>query len=525
MAGSAPETNTAVPPPADEPAGFGLPLDRIGLVLGPAAMAGWILLVDPGSLSPEAHRLAGIMLLTIIWWLTEPIPIPATGLAAVVLCVFLQVVPAPANGKLETAKEVLAPFALPTVFFLFGGLFIGRAMTRHGLDRRLALLILCTSWAGRSPANVLGAIGLGVTLVSMWISNTAATAMMFPVTMGIVHVLTAGSKEGKHGFARSPYASALLLMTAYASSVGGIATPVGTATNVFAIGFLRQNLGHGIEFARWSIVGIPMMLIIFLGLFCWLRLWAPADRLNMPALREYLQRERGGLGPWSWGERNTLIVFAVVVGMWITPGVLAICGADDWLSMFTSRFPEEVIALLAPVLLFLLPVNWRRREFTLAAADFQKIDWGTVLLFGAGLSLGGLMFKTGLANTVGQQIFDLVGTRDVWLITALAIAGGVVFSEFTGNTATASALLPVVLAVCVQADIDPVPPLMGATFGASFGSALPVSTMPNAIVYGSGLLPVRRMVVAGIGLDVLAAIAVWCVLRTAFALGWTPFGQ
>jgi len=524
MAGSAPQSPSAAPSPPAEPAGFGWPLDRIGLVLGPAVMVGWIMWVDPGSLSPEAHRLAGIMLLTIIWWLTEPIPIPATALAAVVLCIFLQVVPAPATGELDTAREVLAPFALPTVFFLFGGLFIGRAMTRHGLDRRLALSILCTSWGGRSPASVLGAIGLGVALISMWISNTAATAMMFPVTMGIINVLESGSQGRERGFARSPYASALLLMTAYASSVGGVATPVGTATNVFAMGFLRQNLGQGIEFARWNLVGVPMMLIIVLGLFCWLRLWAPKDRLDMPALREYLRSERSGLGAWSWGERNTLIVFTIVVGMWIAPGVLAICGADELHSAFSARFPEEVVALLAPVLLFLLPVNWRRREFTLAAADFQKIDWGTVLLFGAGLSLGGLMFKTGLANAVGQQIFDLVGTRDVWLITALAITGAIIFSEFTGNTAAASALLPVVLAVCLRADIDPVPPLLGATFGASFGSALPVSTMPNAIVYGSGLLPVRRMVLAGLGLDVLAGVAVWCVLRVAFALGWTPFG-
>jgi sodium-dependent dicarboxylate transporter 2/3/5 len=359
----------------------------------------------------------------------------------------------------------------------------------------------------------------------MWISNTAATAMMFPVTMGIIHVLAAGSGEQGAKFARSPYASALLLMTGYASSVGGIATPVGTATNVVALGFLEQSMGQGIGFTRWSLVGVPMVLIIFAALFCWLRLWAPADRLNMPALREYLQRESSLLGPLRRGEWNTLLVFAIVVGMWIAPGVLAICGAEELLRSFTKRFPEEVVAILAPVLLYLLPIDWRRREFTLDIGDLQRIDWGTILLFGAGLSLGGLMFKTGLANVVGQQLFDLVGTRDVWIITALAVVGAVIFSEFTSNAATVSALLPVVMAVCSQAEIDPVPPLMGATFGASFGSALPVSTMPNAIVYGSGLLPVRRMVVAGIGLDILAAIAVWCVLRAAFALGWTPFGE
>src|SRR6185312_11961135 len=134
----------------------------------------------------------------------------------------------------------LRPFADPSVSFLFGGMFIGRAMSRHGLDRRLALSILTTNWASRSPGTVLAAVGVSVTLVSMWISNTAATAMVFPVTMGIIGVLGAGSGEGVPRFGRSPYASALLLMTAYASSVGGIATPIGTATNVVAMSFFRR---------------------------------------------------------------------------------------------------------------------------------------------------------------------------------------------------------------------------------------------------------------------------------------------
>lgn len=509
-------------------------INRVGLILGPLVLAAWLVLTDRGPLTPEAHRLAGVMLLTIIWWVTEPIPIPVTGLAALALCVLLGAVPAEA-GKLEPARTVLAPFGDPSVFFLLGGMFIGRAMTRHGLDRRLALAILCTGWAGRSPGTVLAAVGLAVTLISMWISNTAATAMMYPVTMGIISVLagrpdaaalTDGRGRSRDGFSRSPYASALLLMTGYASSVGGIATPIGTATNVVAMGYFKrpEYFGQPMDFLRWMLVGVPMMLLIFLGLYAWLRLHTRAADLDMPALRDYLRGEQTGLGPWNTGEKNTFAVFLVVVGLWITPGVLAIV-APDLQPAFSRHFPEEIVAVLAPVLLFLLPVDWQNRKFSLEVEDLRQIDWGTLLLFGAGLSLGNLMFKTGLAQVVGTEIFDVVGTTDVWLITALAIAGAIVLSEFTSNAAAASTLIPVVLTLCREAGVDPLPPLLGVTFGASFGSALPVSTPPNAIVYSSGLIPVRRMILAGLGLDVVCGLVIWLVLRLAFALEWTPLGS
>ena len=506
---------------AEDSAWRGLPFDRIGLVLGPLVLTGWLMFVPRGSLTPEAHRLAGVMLLTILWWLTEPIPIPATGLLAVALCVFLGAVP---DGA-EPAQTALAPFANPSAFFLLGGLFIGRAMTRHGLDRRIALAILCTGWAGRSPGTVLASVGLAVALVSMWISNTAATAMMYPVTLGIILVLAGGESVGR-SLARSRYASALLLMIAYASSVGGVATPIGTATNILALGFFRrpEYFGQPADFFRWMVVGVPLMLVLFIGLFAWLRLRAPAGALDLPALRGYLRAEYARLGPWTVGERNTLAVFLIVVALWVAPGVLALAGAAELQRAYTHRFPEEVVALLAPVLLFLLPVDWRNHRFSLEPSDFRQIDWGTVLLFGAGLSLGSLMFKTGLAAAVGQGIFERLGTTDLWAITAVAIAGGIVLSEFTSNAATASTLLPVILAVCRAAGVDPVPPLMGVTLGASFGSALPVSTPPNAIVYSSGLVPVRRMIAAGLGLDLLCGVVIWVVLRLAYALAWTPFG-
>jgi sodium-dependent dicarboxylate transporter 2/3/5 len=509
---------------SDQIARLHFPWDRVGLVLGPAAMLAWLVWGPGESLTPEAHRLAGVLILTMIWWLTEPIPIAATALSAVVLVVVLGAVPAEGANKFEQARIALAQFGNPTVFFLLGGMFIGRAMSRHGLDRRIALSILTARWATVSGHTLLAAVGLSVMLISMWISNTAATAMIYPVTLGMIGVLAAGMGPEAASFARSPYASALLLMTAYASSAGGVSTPIGTTTNVVAMGYFRQAeyFGRPIDFGRWSVVGVPMMILLGLALFAWLRLLAPTGKLDLPALRAHLHRERARLTAWSVGEYNTLAVFVAVVVLWVAPSVIQLAGFERESEWMRAHFPEEIVALMAPVLLFLLPVDWQARRFSLEVEDFGRVDWGTLLLFGSGLALGNLMFQTGLVRVMAESAFDWLGTSDVWLITALAIAGGVSMSACTSNAATGAALIPVVAAICREAGVDEVTPLMGVTFAASFGSALPVSTPANAIVYGSGLIPVRRMIVAGVGFDLSSGVIIWCVLRAAAWFGWSP---
>ena len=485
-------------------------------------MIAWICSPKPLSLTPEAHRFAGVFLLTVIWWVTEPIPIAATGLLSVVLAAFVGVFPH--DFPVEQIPRVLfAPFASPSVFFLIGSLFIGCAMMRHGLDKRIAISILSARWAGRSPTTILFGVGVATMAISMWVSNVAATAMVYPITLGIIEVLSLSS--GDPNFRRSKYASSLLLMTGYASTVGGIATPIGTSTNIVARGFFAQKdyFNQTVDFGRWCLVGAPLTVIIMLGLFAWLRIGARLKDFDLTRLREFLQAEQAKLGRWNRGEVNTLITFLFIVGLWIAPSILGGLGLNDERDWLQRHLPEEIVSILAPIVLFLLPINYRERRFTLEPGDFSKIDWGTMLLFGAGLSLGKLMEETKLAEALGNGAFAALGTTDVWAVTIAATLSAVLFSEFSSNSATATTLIPVVYAMCQGSGVDALPPLMGVALGASFGSALPVSTPPNAVVYGSGLLPVRRMIVAGLGLDLIAAVAILIVLGIAFHLGWSPF--
>jgi sodium-dependent dicarboxylate transporter 2/3/5 len=267
---------------------------------------------------------------------------------------------------------------------------------------------------------------------------------------------------------------------------------------------------------------MPLTAALGVVLILWMRLLTPVEKLDLVAVRKYLQFERSQLGRWTVGERNTLVVFLTVVVLWVAPSVLSLAGAEETSEWLHRHLPEEIVALLAPAILYLLPTSWRRREFTLKPEDFSQIDWGTLMLFGSGLALGDMMVRTGLVNHLADGVLARLGSVDVWGITAAAIVGGLLLSEFTSNAAAATALIPVVLAVSRQAGVDPIPPLMGVTFAASFGSALPVSTPPNAIVYGSGLIPSRRMIAAGLGFDVACAVVIWSVLRVAFALGWSP---
>jgi sodium-dependent dicarboxylate transporter 2/3/5 len=468
----------------------------IGLFLGPLALLA-LLLAPISGLTPAAHRLAGVVALVVVWWVTEPIPLAATALVGTALAAVLGIAP---------AAEAFGPFASPTIFLFIGSFMIGRAASEHGLDRRVANALLALPAARASLVGAVATMALLTLAISAWMSNSATTAMMVPVATG---VLDASRRAGR--LPRSAPA-ALLLAIAYAASIGGIVTPVGTPPNLITLGLLERIAGVRINFLVWMLVATPISLAMGLALFVVL-----APRLR-GAARPADGAVRAALGgsrqPWTRAQRNVALAFSCAVAGWVTPGIAALAWpqapATAWL---TAHLDEAVVAVLAASLLFVLPVDFSKRKFTLAWDSAARIDWGTILLFGGGLALGRLMFTTGLATRLGQGLVDISGADSLWGITALGLVAAVLLTEVTSNTAATNMLVPVILSVAQASGVPPVPPALGVCLGASMAFMLPVSTPPNAIVYGTGHVPVMFMLRHGIIMDAIGAVIIFVGLR------------
>jgi solute carrier family 13 (sodium-dependent dicarboxylate transporter), member 2/3/5 len=477
--------------------------NRAGFVLAPAVfLLIWFLPFE--GLKPEAHRLAAVMAAVIVLWLCESLPMTITALLGAALAVILQVAP---------AKEVFAPFADPLIFLFIGSFILARAIFVHGLDKRVAFTVLSWKFIGARPSRILFAFGAVTAFISAWISNTATTAMMFAIGLSIISFLMAQEKETGVKINRN-YATALMLMTSFAASIGGLMTPIGTPPNVIGIGFLRNLGGADISFFKWMLLGVPVVIVLFLFLWFYFNKLAPAGVKEITGSAEMLDREREKLGAWTRGQKSVVIAFAVTVLLWIVPGLIALFAGETSAIYKTlnTRIPEAVGAVVGAILLFILPGN-ADGERAIDWENAVKIDWGVILLYGGGFALGVLSFQTGLAEAVGRGLTGFLPISGGFGLLVASVFVAVVVSETTSNTASANMVVPVVIAIAQAQGADPFIPALGATLGASLGFMLPVSTPCNAIVYGSGYVPLMKMVRYGILLDIVGAIviitAVW----------------
>ncbi|MFM9960744.1 MAG: SLC13 family permease [Planctomycetaceae bacterium] len=504
---------------------FDLYRRRAGLVLAPVLFA-FVLLANFESLAdkPAAQRLAAVMAAVVVLWVTEAIPMALTALLGATACVVLQVAP---------KEKVFAPFADQLMFLFIGSFMLARAIELHGLDRRLALSVLTLRAVGGSPSRVLFAFGAVTAFLSAWISNTATTAMMFAIGLSILKVLRDDSPSAPLPAGAVPsrvpldprYATGLMLMTSFAASIGGLATPIGTPPNVIGLNFIRKLVSSGggaieVTFFEWCLIGVPIVVLLYLFLFAYLNWFCPAGVHEIAGGREDLERQRSQLGPWTQGQISTLIAFVVMVVLWVAPGVVALGWGETSVAYqwCKASLPEAVPALLGAGLLFLLPGE--RGRPALKWSEAMQIDWGVVLLYGGGFAFGMLAQKeqTGLADVIGLNLIALLPTAGSlgFLITATLVA--TLVSEATSNTASANIVVPVVITMAQAAKIDPLEPALAATFGCSLGFMLPVSTPCNAIVYGSGLVPLGRMIRYGLLLDIAGTVVIVAVVRTLGAL-------
>lgn len=494
----------------------------IGLFLGPIVfLIVWFL---PLGLAPNQQALAAVFSFVIIYWLTEPIPIPVTAILALALCVFFQV-PA-ARGEQSASQVVFSSFTSSTIFLFLGAFIIAKAMARHGLDRRFALFVLSLPGIGSSTYGVI--IGFGLIALShgfVGISNTATTAMLLPIGLGMMRTLGRFVSE-QSGTDTDPsrlkFGTCLMLMIAYGASVGGLTTPIGSPPNLIGIGFIEKQTGTQISFFEWVLTALPIVILMFVALCIILILLNRPEVGKIHGVREYVAQERSQLGRFSQGEKNTLVVFCFAVFFWFFPGVVSLIAGEDapFAKMLSSRLDEGVVAIVAAALLFVLPVSWRDRKFTLTWNEAAQIDWGTILLFGSGITLGSLLSSTGLAKHIGNGVASSLGVSSLLSLTILATVVAILISETTSNTASVGIVVPIIIPIAEAAGVSPVIPALAAVFGASYGFMLPVSTPPNAIVYGSGMVPITKMVRSGIVFDIIGAILIVAgVTITAQAVG------
>ena len=485
----------------------------VGLFLGPLVFLMFYLL-PLRSLNTRAHILAAVIGWVIVWWITEPIPIPVTALLGASLCVVTGI---------TDAKAALAPFANPIIFLFLGSFIIARAMSVHALDKRFAYSILALPFVGHSSGRILFVFGAVCAFISMWISNTATTAMMFPIGVGIISAMAemiSRQTDRKVPVERLRFSTGIMLMAAYASSTGGIATPVGSPPNLIGLAMIEKFAQVKIPFFRWMLFAVPLLLIRYAFLYIIMFLFHRPEVSRIKGSRDFVASELKKLGPWTRGQKNALIAFLTAVGLWILPGFLALfAGTSSAVSLrYSERVPEAVAALLAALMLFLLPLDWKKKQFTLTWKQAVQIDWGTLLLFGSGLTLGDLMFQTKLAEALGRGLLHVFGATSLWGLTLAGIYLAILVTETTSNTAAATMIVPVMISVSLAAGVNPIPPAIGATIGSSLASMLPVSTPPNAIVYGSGLVPITKMLRAGTLLDLLGGLLIWVPLRILLPL-------
>ena len=462
----------------------------VGRVLGPAIFALMLLTDQWQTVMPtEAWRAAAIGLWMAVWWATEAIPVPVTAFLPIIVFAPLGI---------ATLKDAASPYANPIIYLYLGGFVMALSLERWNLHRRIAMAIL--ERTGTEGRRLIGGFMLVCAMLSMWMTNTSTTMMLLPIVLSVVVVIIDNVPDLSEQAGRD-FKIAMLLGIAYSASIGGLATLIGTPPNALLVGFMAENYGIEISFARWMIVGVPVSMVMLP--IAWLLLTRVLYPVNIPAsdaVRDHLRTMREDLGKMTTPEKRVAIVFGTVILSWMLrkpiTGWLGITGVSD-----------AGIVMTAALLLFLLPSGNREQPQLMTWQYASRLPWGVLVLFGGGLSLAAVVSNSGLALWLGESLAPL----NAWGIAVLVIAAVtmVIFlTELTSNVATAATLLPVMGALAIQAGVPPIVLTVPITIAASCAFMLPVATPPNAIVFSTGMISIPQMVRAGVLLNIIGIIIV-----------------
>jgi sodium-dependent dicarboxylate transporter 2/3/5 len=467
------------------------------LAAGPLAYL-LLMRLAPDGLLPDQREVLGVAAWMVLWWLLEPVPLAVTSLLPVVLL--------PLNGVLGI-RDVTAPYANEMILLFLAGFLIARALERWDAHTRLALGIV--SRAGRSGRGIVLGFMAATALVSMFVSNTATAAMMYPMALAV------GSLFG-NGRDADRLRTALFLGLAYAASIGGMGTLLGTPPNLIFAAAARELTGTPVDFASWLPIGLPLVLVLLPAAWAILVfvLFRGDVTLDEPA-RDSVVARRLALGPLGGGELATLIVFFGTALAWTVRqpkelGALRIPGLQDWVPGIT----DASIGLAGAILLFVIAATGPdgKPRTLLRWSEAREIPWDVLLLFGGGLSLAAAIESSGLTQWLGAQLTVLADLSPVTILLVL-VAGTVLLSELASNTAVAAMAMPLMAGLGVAADLPPVALMAAVALAASAGFALPIATPPNALVYGSGKVNARDMLWAGLLIDAVAIVAIVAAVR------------
>ncbi len=463
--------------------------ENFGFLLGVTAAVVVMLLPTPEGLSLEAHKTAALFLLMGIWWATEAVPVAVTALVPLALFPMLGIV------DIQSAAN---PYANKTIYLFFGGFLIATAIQKWDLHKRIALFVL--EYAGSNGASLILGFMLTAAVISMWVMNTATTIMLLPIGLAVITVV----KETVKGLSEKEMESfqlALLLGIAYGATIGGMSTLIGTGPNGMLAAFMADNYNLDISFVDWMKVGVPLSAVM---LPCsWLILTRVIFKVEFETSQEtkdLLSSMKQELGKFDGAEFKVFVVFVLTAITWMLRTVLDDINGLEGLS-------DAGIAMISALFLFLLPSgNKEKKGALLEWKDAQEnVPWGLLVLFGGGLSLANAVQATGLAVWMGNLIPQGIS---IVLIVILVVTMIIFLTELTSNMATTATFLPVVAAIAIQSDFNPLLVTAAVALAASCAFMLPVATPPNAIVFGSGLIRVPQMARAGFLINVLGILVV-----------------
>jgi solute carrier family 13 (sodium-dependent dicarboxylate transporter), member 2/3/5 len=467
-------------------------LKFISLLAG-IAIALLLYFVNPFGVSPAAAKVLAIAGLMITWWVTEALPMPVVALLPLILFPLLKI------SKLE---ETAAPYANPIIFLFMGGFMLGLAIEKWNLHKRIALNIVRIT--GTSGDRIVLGFILATGLLSMWLSNTATTMMMFPIALSVIHVM----KENNRGEGNiKNFSLTIMLAIAYASNIGGIATIIGTPPNVAYVGYIQKKYNYDVDFVNWMLICTPLAILL-LGALYWVMVkWLFPNRIKSDdGTKQLIRNEIQQLGSLSVAEKRVMFIFVATALLWITRGII-----NDAQNLF--KLDDTIIAVMCAVALFICPsgsilrqAQDENNDSLLEWGDTSKMAWGILLLFGGGICLAGALEKAGLMQQLGQWLAQFSGNGFILVLVVVTVS--LFISEVMSNVAQVIVFAPVVSSLADAIGMNPLLLGIPMTLAASCAGMMPMGTPPNAIVFASGHIKLRQMTKAGFVMNIVAVILI-----------------